>query len=101
MGADTMEKFVAASAVAKQLGIGLEVLLRMSDRGEFARYYLFGKRKFYLPSEVAEAIRTQVPGDPARFRRVVAAMDAICPHQGARRRRAAQRPARGSSAPAS
>lgn len=39
MGAEGMERFVSATKLAKQLGIGADVLVRMSDRGEFARYY--------------------------------------------------------------
>lgn len=100
-----LPRFVPASKIAKQLGVPVEALYAASDAGQFARYYLFGsgerKRKYYLPDEVADAIKNLVPGDPKRWRRVVAAVDAASPHQANRRRRAAPRPARGSSAPAS
>lgn len=94
-------RFVLASRVAAQLGVPLDALYRASDRGEFARYYLFGKRKYYLPDEVAEAIKTVVPGDPSRWRRVVMAADAAAPARAGRRRREAPSPARGSSGPTS
>jgi hypothetical protein len=103
--AATFERFISGPGVASQLGIPVDALYAASDRGEFARYYLFGsgqrQRKYYLPSEVAEAIKTLVPGDPTRWRRTVAAVDAAAPFQASRQRRATQRPARGSSAPAS
>lgn len=96
-----LPRFVSASKVAAQLGVSLEALYRASDAGQFARYYLFGTRKYYLPAEVDEAIKTVVPGDPSRWRRTVAAADAAAPFQAGRRRRAARSPARGSSGPAS
>jgi len=98
---DEIPAMIPAAKVAKRMGVSLDVLLRMSDQKQFARYYVFGKRKKYLPSEVMESLRTLVPGDPDQWQKTVAAVDAACPAQGNRRRRAALRPARGSNGPAS
>lgn len=94
-------EMVPAAKVAKRLGVRAEVLYRASEAGEFARYYVFGRRKYYRLDQVDEAIREVVPGDPEQWRRQVAAIDAACPVQAARRRRAASRPARGSNGQAS
>jgi len=94
-------EFVSATMVAKRMRISLDALYRASDACEFARYYLFGSRKYYRLDEVEKAIAEVVPGDPERFRRRVAAVDAACPAQAGRRRRAVSRPARGSSGPTS
>lgn len=96
-----LPRFVPASKIAKQLGISLDALYRASDAGQFARYYLFGTRKYYLPAEVDDAIKNVVPGDPSRWRRTVAAVDAAAPFRAGRRRRAVRSPARGSSDPTS
>lgn len=92
-----LPRFTPASQVAAQLGISLDTLYRASDAGQFARYYLFGKRKYYRVDEVAQAIREQVPGDPQKWRRVVAAVDAAAPCRANRGRRATPGRSRGSS----
>ena len=89
-------EMVAASKVAKRLRVSVDVLLRMSDQKQFARYYVFGRRKKYRLDEVTQSLRTLVPGDPDQWRKTVAAVDAACPVQGSRRRRAVPSPARGS-----
>lgn len=96
-----ISRFAKAADVAKQMGVPLDALYRASDAGQFARYYVFGNRKYYLPEEVADAIKNLVPGDPDRWRRTVASADAACPFPARRQRRAARRPARGSTGPSS
>lgn len=92
-----LPKFERASKVAAQIGVTLEALYRASDAGQFARYYVFGSRKYYCIDEVAEAIKNQVPGDPARWRVAVLAADAAAPVQARRPRRARRDRLRGSS----
>lgn len=98
---DDLPEFVPASAVARRLRVSIDALLTMADRKEFARLYLFGSRKFFRLDEIEPAIKNLVPGDPDKFRRVVAAIDAASPAPAGQRRRAASRPARGSSGPTS
>lgn len=93
--------FVPAGRVAIQLGVGLAQLYAMSESGQFCRYYVFGKRRFYNLREVQDAIQALVPGNPDQWRRIRDAADAASPAKGRRPRRGAQRPARGSNAPAS
>lgn len=95
-----LPKFISGARLGQQIGISPELLYRASDQKQFARYYLFGKRKFYDVAEVAAAIKNVVPGDPDRWRRVVESIDAACPARASRLRRATPN-RRGSSAPTS
>ncbi len=92
-----IEKMVSGPRLSDMLGIPVDQLYAASDRGQFARYYLFGTRKYYLPSEALASLKTLVPGDPAKFRQLVAALDAAAPVRARRPRRAARGPKRGSS----
>ena len=98
---DQLPEFVPINTVAKRIGIGAEVLAGMSHRKEFARLYLFGKRKFYRLDEVEHALKHLVPGHPDQYRAVVRAIDAACPFQATRRRRGERNRSRGSSDQAS
>jgi hypothetical protein len=97
VGVASVPEFVTVVAIARQMGVSAEVLCSMAMRGEFARIYLFGTRRFFRLDEVSEAIKTKVPGSPEQYRRTVAAADALCSRPAARRRRAARGLARGSS----
>ncbi|MBL8726636.1 MAG: hypothetical protein JNK49_21525, partial [Planctomycetes bacterium] len=56
-------KFVSGAQLGKRMGIAPDVLYRASEQKQFARYYLFGKRKYYKLAEVEKAIVELVPGD--------------------------------------
>lgn len=92
-----LPKFVHGNRIAEQLGVPVDALYKASDAGQFARYYVFGRRRYYLPDEVAKAIKELVPGDPVQFRRMVASLDAAAPVRARRPRREARGPKRGSS----
>lgn len=91
------EPFIPGPQIARERGVSVDALYAASERGQFARYYLFGTRKYYLRSEVEAAIKTLVPGDPAQFRQVVASLDAASPCRARRPRREARGPRRGST----
>lgn len=81
-------RFISGAQLAKRMAIAADVLYRASEQKQFARYYLFGKRKFYKLAEVEKAIVELVPGDPDRWWGRVDAIDAACPA----RPRAVRRP---------
>lgn len=95
---DDLPKMVPASWVAEHMNVPIDSLLTAAARGEFARVYVFGRRKFFALSEIPAALKELVPGDPTRARRAVLAADAAAPCQARRPRRAMRRPQRGSNA---
>lgn len=97
MSSTAIEKMVTGPRLSEMLGIPVDQLYAASDRGQFARYYLFGTRKYYLPSEALASLKTLVPGDPSKFRQMVAALNAAAPVQARRPRRSARGPRRGST----
>jgi hypothetical protein len=70
--------FVSGAQLAKRMGITPDVLYGASNSKQFARYYLFGKRKYYRLAEVEKALVELVPGDPDRWWKVAESIDAAC-----------------------
>lgn len=95
---DDLPQMVPAAWVAQRMGVPIDSLLSAAARGEFARVYVFGRRKFFALDEIPAALKERVPGDPARARLAVLAADAAAPSPARRPRRAMRRPQRGSSA---
>lgn len=95
---DDLPQLVPAAWVAERMNVPVDSLLTASARGEFARVYVFGRRKFFALDEIAAALKELVPGDPTRARRVLLAADAAAPSQARRPRRAMRRPQRGNNA---
>lgn len=94
---DDLPQMVPAALVAQRMGVPVDSLLSAASRGEFARVYVFGRRKFFALDEIPTSLKERVPGDPARARIAVLAADASAPCQARRPRRAMRRPLRGST----
>lgn len=96
---DDLPAHAAASKVAKRLGVSVDTLRAMSDRKEFPRYYLFGKRAFYRIDDILKEL-PRLPGDPDQWERHLDQVEwQVDPIRARRARRSTVRTARGSSAP--